>query len=60
MMLCRRRVICILSDDITIGENEYAETPAYFEGEFNDAQVIFPFEGAEDDHDALVRQSVSR
>ena len=46
--------ICILSEDITIGENEYAETPAYFEGEFNDARVIFPFEGEDDDHDALV------
>ena len=46
--------ICILSEDITIGENEYAETPAYFEGEFNDARVIFPFEGEDDDHDAFV------
>lgn len=46
--------ICILSEDITIGENEYAETPAYFEGEFNDARVIFPFEGEDDDHAALV------
>ena len=46
--------ICILSEDITIGENEYTETPAYFEGEFNDARVIFPFEGEDDDHDALV------
>ena len=46
--------ICILSEDIAIGENEYTETPAYFEGEFNDARVIFPFEGEDDDHDALV------
>ena len=46
--------ICILCDDITIGENEFAEVTAYFEGEFNDARVIFPFEGEEDDHDALV------
>ncbi|MBQ7544642.1 MAG: hypothetical protein IJT02_06830 [Synergistaceae bacterium] len=46
--------VCILCDDVTIGENEYAETPAYFEGEFNDARVIFPFEGEDDDHDALV------
>ena len=46
--------ICILSEDITIGENEYADTPAYFEGEFNDSRVIFPFEGENDDHDALV------
>ncbi len=46
--------ICILSEDIAISENEYTETPAYFEGEFNDARVIFPFEGDDDDHDALV------
>ncbi len=46
--------ICILSENITIGENEYTETPAYFEGEFNDARVIFPFEGEDDDHAALV------
>ena len=46
--------ICILSEDITIGEDEYAEIPAYFEGEFNDARVIFPFEGEDDDHAELV------
>lgn len=46
--------ICILSENITVGENEYAETPAYFEGEFNDARIIFPFEGENADHDALV------
>ncbi len=46
--------ICILSEDITVGENEYIDTPAYFEGEFNDARVIFLFEGASDDHAALV------
>lgn len=45
--------ICILAEDINIGENEYAETPGYFEGEFNDARVIFPFETESDDHDAL-------
>lgn len=46
--------ICILCDDTTIGENEFAEVPAYFEGEFNDARVILPFEGEDDDHDALI------
>ncbi|MBQ3647130.1 MAG: hypothetical protein II960_11135 [Synergistaceae bacterium] len=46
--------ICILCDDITIGENEFAEVPAYFEGDFNDAKVIFPFETESDDHDAIV------
>ena len=45
---------CILTDDTAIGENEYAEVPAYFQGEFNDARVIFPFEGEDDDHDAIV------
>ena len=46
--------ICILCDDTTVGENEFAEVPAYFGGEFNDAKVIFPFEGEDDDHDALI------
>ena len=46
--------ICILCDDITIGENEFAEVPAYFEGEFNDIRVILPFEGEDDDHDTLI------
>ena len=46
--------ICILCDDISIGDNEFAEVPAYFEGDFNDARVIFPFEGQDDDHDAIV------
>ena len=46
--------ICILCDDITIGDNEFAVVPAYFEGEFNDARVIFPFEGENDDHDTIV------
>ena len=46
--------ICILCDDITIGENEFAEVTAYFEGEFNDSRVIFPFEGEDDDHEAIV------
>ena len=46
--------ICILCEDLNIGENMYAETAAYFEGEFNDARVIFPFETESDDHDTLV------
>ncbi len=46
--------ICILCDDIAIGENEFAEVPAYFQGEFNDSRVIFPFEGEDDDHEAIV------
>ena len=46
--------ICILCDDITIGEDEYAEVPAHFEGEFNDGRVILPFETEDDDHDTLI------
>lgn len=46
--------ICILCDDVIIGENEYAEVAGYFEGEFNDARVIFTFEGEDDEHDVLV------
>lgn len=46
--------ICILCDDITVGDNEFAEVPAYFEGDFNDAKVIFPFETEENDHDTIV------
>ena len=45
---------CILCDDVTIGENEYADTAAYFQGEFHDSKIIFPFETEEDDHDELV------
>lgn len=46
--------ICILCDDTTVGENEFTEVPAYFEGEFNDSRIILPFEGDDDDHDALI------
>ena len=46
--------MCILCDDIVIGENEFAEVPAYFGGDFNDARVIFPFEGEDDDHEEIV------
>ena len=45
---------CILTDDVTLGENEYADTTAYFQGEFNDARVIFPFEGEDDNHVDIV------
>ena len=46
--------ICILAEDVIVGENQYAETPAYFEGEFNDARIILPFEGESDEHDELI------
>ena len=46
--------VCILCEDITIGADEFAEVPAYFTGEFNDARVILPFEGEDDDHDTLI------
>ncbi|MBQ6773817.1 MAG: hypothetical protein IJP48_07135 [Synergistaceae bacterium] len=52
--LTSANTFCILCDDVTIGENQYAETAAYFQGEFNDSKVIFPFETAEDDHDELI------
>jgi len=39
----------ILADDVTIGENEYAETAAYFEGDFNEDAVILPWVGEDDD-----------
>ncbi|MBQ7578615.1 MAG: hypothetical protein IJT21_10170 [Synergistaceae bacterium] len=45
---------CILCDDITIGENEFIETPAYFEGDFHDSEVIFAFETENDDHDSII------
>lgn len=46
--------LCILCDDVTVGTDEYADVPAYFSGDFNDARVILPFEGEDDDHDALI------
>ena len=46
--------MCILCDDVTIGADEFAEVPAYFSGDFNDARVIFPFEGEDDDHNEIV------
>ena len=46
--------LCILADDVTVGADEYADVPAYFTGEFNDARVILPFETEEDEHDELV------
>ena len=49
---------CILADDVTVGDDEYAETAAYFQGEFNDARVIFPFETGEDDHQELVELAI--
>ncbi|MBR0203566.1 MAG: hypothetical protein IJQ56_04280 [Synergistaceae bacterium] len=52
--LTSANTFCILCDDVTIGENQYAESAAYFQGEFNDSKVIFPFETAEDDHDELI------
>lgn len=39
----------ILADDVTVGENEYAETAAYFEGDFNEDAVILPWVGENDD-----------
>ena len=39
----------ILADDVTIGENEYADVAAYFEGDFNEDAVILPWVGENDD-----------
>ena len=44
----------ILADDATVGENEYIETAAYFEGDFNEDAVIFPWETDSDDHAEIV------
>lgn len=46
--------VCILCDDVTIADSEFAEVSAYFEGEFNDARVILPFEGEDDNHAELI------
>ena len=46
--------VCIICDDVTIGDNEFIETPAYFGGDFNDARVILPYETEADNHDALI------
>ena len=53
-VLTTAKEICILADDATVASGEYAEVPAYFTGEFNDAKVIFPFETGSDDHDEIV------
>ena len=39
----------VLADDTTIGETEYADAAAYFEGDFNDGAVILPWVGESDD-----------
>ena len=39
----------VLADDTTIGENEYADAAAYFEGDFNEDAVILPWVGESDD-----------
>ena len=44
----------ILADEVTVGENEYAEMAAYFEGDFNEEAVIFPWETDSDDHAEIV------
>lgn len=46
--------LCILCDDTTLVSDELAEVCAYFEGDFNDTKIIFPFETDEDNHAELV------
>lgn len=50
--------ICILCDDITIGENEYAEVCGYFEGSFSANKLILPFENLEDDNHAELIEEI--
>lgn len=44
----------ILADDATIGADEYAEVPAYFEGDFNEDAVIFLWETDSNNHAEIV------
>lgn len=44
----------ILADDVTVGQNDHAELAAYFEGDFNEDAVIFPWETENDDHAEIV------
>jgi hypothetical protein len=44
----------ILSDKVTVAADEYAETAAYFEGDFNANAVILPWEIDGDDHDEQI------
>ncbi len=52
--LATAKEIVILCDDITIGENEYAECVAYFKGDFNANRVILPYESESDSHEELI------
>ena len=40
----------ILADTVTIAADQYADMVVYFEGDFNENAVIFPWATANDDH----------
>lgn len=42
----------VLADPVEIGATEHAETAVYFDGDFNEAAVIFPWATDADDHGA--------
>ena len=44
----------ILADTVDIPAAEHAETPLYFEGDFNAAAVVLPWETDADDHEEQV------
>ena len=56
----------ILADTVTIAADQHADTAVYFEGDFNENAVIFPWAGVDDDHatqiniarEALRRQKI--
>lgn len=47
-------MFAILSENVNIGENEYADVVVYISGEFNENLVIFPWETEDDNHDEIV------
>lgn len=44
----------ILADAVTIGDGEHAEAAAYFEGDFNEAEVVLPWLQEGDDREAAL------
>ncbi|MBQ7264134.1 MAG: hypothetical protein IJR14_10515 [Synergistaceae bacterium] len=48
------RGFAILADSVTIGDDEWAEVAAYFEGDFNEAAVVFPWLEDEADRPAAL------
>ena len=46
--------LVILAENITVGEDEYAEVLVYSSGRFKADKVILPYETASDSHDELI------